>query len=76
MLETELSSKEKRQLERFTQDFKRGALDFIARQKVRIILTILGAKHPKNKMLQADAVEILQDTQPFKEQRLRKLVNG
>lgn len=76
MLKTELSPKEKRRLERFTQDVQKGSLDFIARQKIRIILTILGADQPRNKVLQAEAVEILQDARPFKEQRLRKLVNG
>ncbi len=71
-----LSPKEKRRLERFIPDLKEGSVDFIARQKVRIILTILGAGHPSNKRLQASAIGILRDNQPSKEQRLRNLING
>ena len=72
----ELSSKEKSRLERFSRDLKNGPLDFMGRQKVRIILTLLGSEQPRNKVLQANAVGILKDDQPFKERRLRKLING
>jgi len=73
---TKLSPKEEKRLERFVRDLKVGPIDFIARQKVRILLTILGAGDPRSKTLQAHAVEILQDEQPSKEKRLRKLING
>ena len=72
----ELLPKEKVRLERFIRDLKTDPLDFIARQKLRIVLTILGAKHPRGKLLQANAVEILQDDKLFKERRLRNLING
>jgi hypothetical protein len=72
----ELPSKEKNRLERYILDLGRGSIDFIARQKIRIILTILGAKEPRNKKLHFEAAKILQDGQPFKERRLRKLING
>ncbi|KKL63621.1 hypothetical protein LCGC14_2173270 [marine sediment metagenome] len=76
MLATKLSPEEKKRLERYILDLKRGSMDFIARQKLRIILTFLGALRPKDKMLQWEAQKILRDIQPFKEQRLRKLING
>ena len=71
-----LSSKEKSRLERYILDLERGSVNFIARQKIRIILTILGAKDPKNRILQFEVMEILRDGAPFKERRLRKLING
>ena len=76
MLAKELSPEEKRRLERYILDLERGSIDFIARQKVRIILTLLGEKQPRNKVLQFEAVRILQDGESFKEQRLRKLIDG
>ncbi len=76
-----LSPKEKRRLERFIQDIQwhlrhKGNLDWVARQKLRITLTLLGAERHGSKMLQSDAIEILWDDQPFKERRLRELING
>lgn len=71
-----LLPEEKRRLERYILDLERGSMDFIARQKVRIILTLLGAKEPKDKRLQFETVRILKDAQSSKERRLRKLVNG
>jgi hypothetical protein len=81
MLNPQLSPKEKRRLERYMQDIQwqlrqRGSLDWVARQKLRIALTLLGAERYGSKILQAEAQEILWDDQPFKERRLRKLVNG
>ncbi len=73
---TKLSPEEKRRLERYILDLERGSMDFIARQKLRILLTFLGASSPKDKTLQWEAQKILRDTQPFKEQRLRELING
>jgi len=56
-------------------DVKTSHVDFITRQKVRIIVTGLGGEHP-DKMLQSDALDILKDEWPFKTQRIRKLING
>ena len=81
MLNPQLSPQEKKRLERFMQDIQwqlrhRGSLDWTARQKLRITLTLLGADRHVSKILQADAMEILWDEQPFKERRLRELING
>ena len=75
MLETKLSPEEKRQLERFMSDVKTSHVDFITRQKVRIIVNRLGEEHP-SKMLLSEALDILKDEWPFKIQRIRKLING
>ena len=76
MFPKELSPKEKRRLEKFVQDLKGAPLDFIARQKLRIILTLLDAPQPKGKRLQVIALEIIQDNELSKITRLRKLING
>jgi len=81
MLSPQLSPLEKNRLERYMQDVQwqirhKGSLDWSARQKLRIILTLLGAERHGSKMFQADALEILWDEQPFKERRLRELING
>ena len=81
MLETKLSPEEKRRLESYIQDIKwslrhKGSLDFLTQQKLRIALTLLDAKQPGDKVLQADAKEIIWDEKPFEERRLRKLING
>jgi len=76
MLATKLSPEEKRRLERYIIELERGSIDFIARQKIRIILTLLGAANPKDKRLHFEVQKILQDVQPFKERRLRELING
>jgi hypothetical protein len=76
MLATKLSPEEKRRLERYIIELERGSMDFIARQKLRILLTFLGAHRPKDKILQWEAQKILRDIQPFKERRLRELING
>ena len=75
MLETKLSPEEKIRLEKFMGDVKTSHVDFITRQKVRIIVTRLGAKKP-DKMLLSDALDILKDEWPLKMIRIRKLING
>ncbi len=75
MLANQLSPEEKRRLERFMSDVKTSHVDFITRQKVRIIVTSLGAERP-NKMLLSDALDILKDELPLKMIRIRKLING
>lgn len=75
MLETKLSSEEKRRLERCMSDVKISHVDFITRQKVRIIVTRLGGERP-SRVLLSDALDILKDDWPFKTQRIRKLING
>jgi hypothetical protein len=81
MLATKLSPEEKRRLERYMHDVKwnlrhKGSLDWITQQKLRIALTLLGAERHGGRMLQDEAKKILWDDQPFKERRLRKLING
>jgi hypothetical protein len=76
-----LSPVEKKRLEKYIQDLEwalqhKGSLDFMAQQKLRITLTLLGARQPERKVLQAIAKEILWDDQPHKERRLRELING
>ena len=72
---TKLSPEEKKRLERFMEDVKRDPLDFITRQKVRIIMTTLGA-YRFDKILLSDGLSILKDDGLFKLYRLRKLING
>jgi hypothetical protein len=83
MLEIKLSPKEKKRVERGIRNIRilsrQPALSdtnrFIKRQQLRVLLIILGAKKP-DKLLQADALDVINDWKPFKIKRLRKLING
>ena len=78
-----LSPKEKKRLERFSQNItilsRRSNLSstykFILRQQLRIVLQMLGADRGDQK-LRAEALDILRDLWPFKLRRLRKLIQN
>lgn len=78
-----LSPKEKRRLERYIHNveelfYKEGRTEietFIMRQQLRAIIKIF--EGPKfDRLLEKQALKILGDIWPFKERRLRKLING
>lgn len=80
---SQLSPKEKRRLERYIHNveelfYKEGRTEietFIMRQQLRAIIKIFGG--PKfDRLLEKQALKILGDVWPFKERRLRKLING
>jgi hypothetical protein len=48
---------------------------FILRQRMRHVLRLLGANHP-NRVMVAQGIHIMKDVWPFKERRLRKLIDG
>jgi transposase len=49
--------------------------NFIMRQQMRQVLIILGARHP-DKIMIANALEIMRGPYPLRQRRLRKLING
>lgn len=80
----ELSSKEKKRLDRFMRNVQRlashqgklpGNYDFIMRRQMRAILMILGHPDPR-KILIVDALTIMRSPWPFKKYRLRKLIQN
>ena len=80
---TKLSPKEENRLERFMTNVSRLSRKeiltetnaFIMKQQMRAVLQLLGANFP-GKVLIAHGVEIMRDIWPFKERRLRNLING
>jgi hypothetical protein len=83
MTVSQLSPKEKKRLERcihnveelFYKEGRTEVEDFIMRQQLRAIIRIFGG--PKSdRVLEKQALKILGDIWPFKERRLRKLIDG
>ncbi len=78
-----LSPKEKRRLERFminvTRLSRKEKLSetevFIMKQQMRAALRILGAEDT-NRVLVSYSIDVMRDSYPFKERRLRKLIYG
>ena len=77
-----LSSKEKQRLDRFMKSVARLSKkttlskgnSFLMRQQMKAILQIFGVVRP-NKVLIGKALGIMRSIWPFKERRLRELVN-
>jgi hypothetical protein len=78
-----LLPKEKERLKNFTRSITKLARKpilsrgnaFLMRQQMRAVLQMFGVTQP-GKILVGEALEVMQDVWPFKERRLRKLVNG
>lgn len=83
MLAKELSPKEKRRLEKYMKNVsylsrKEQLSDnyaFVMKRQMEVILKLLGARHV-GKVMVADAIDIMRDIWPFKERRLRKIIDG
>jgi len=78
-----LSPKEKARLERCMNNVKylsrlsriSDTSKFIMRGQMRMILKLLGSDYPSPVMV-ADGIDVMRDMWPFKEKRLRKLIDG
>lgn len=83
MLTKKLLPKEKRRLERYMfyvsrlsrKDSLSDTENFIMRRQMRAIFRVLGTDY-SDRVLILSGIDILRDYWPFKERRLRKLING
>jgi hypothetical protein len=84
MLETKLSSKEKRRLERCINNVQKlehikrptDIQRFIKKRQVHAILVLLGYHNKPSVKVMGDALDIINDWKPFKIRRLYKLIYG
>jgi hypothetical protein len=82
MLDKTLTPVEKKRLNRsinvasaLAQKVYRSELQtYVMRERTRLALKILGARHPDSIMV-GDGLQIIKDHWPFKIRRLRKLIN-
>lgn len=83
MVSPELTPKEKKRISRYIHNVemlsykpnKNEVETFIMRRQLTALLELLGVRH-RDLLFEARALKIIRDMWPWKERRLRKLVNG